>query len=202
MRVPISWLKEYVDVDLPIPELAERLTLAGLDVETIEYIGLPGAELEWDPEKIVVGEIRAVRFHPDADRVVLAEVEYGGSETEVVVSGPPSLLPLRGQSDLHLKVAFAMEGAPLWDPYAEEPRIKKLKKSKIRGVVSPLQGKRRQLQPGDPAFGPLFQRRNVLCGQPQVHHLVEKSGRLVRCKAQVGGAQSGQLPTTTQARDG
>lgn len=136
MKIPLSWLKDYVDITLPIPELAERLTLAGLEVETVEYIGLPGAELEWDAEKIVVGEIRAVRAHPNADRLVLAEVEYGGPHTEVVVSGPPSLLPLRGQSDLHLKVAFAMEGARLWDAYADEPRIRKLKKSKIRGVSS------------------------------------------------------------------
>ncbi|MDY7078173.1 MAG: phenylalanine--tRNA ligase subunit beta [Chloroflexota bacterium] len=136
MKVPLSWLRDYVDISVPIPELAERLTLAGLEVETIEYIGLPGAKLPWDPEKIVVGELCAVRPHPDADRLVLAEVEYGGPKTEVVVSGPPSLLPLRGQSDLHLKVAFATEGAPLWDPYAEEPRIKKLKKTKIRGVPS------------------------------------------------------------------
>ena len=136
MKVPISWLKDYVDITMPIPELAERLTLAGLEVETIEYIGLPGAELVWDPEKVVVGEVRAVRAHPNADRIVLAEVEYGGPAPEVVVSGPPSLLELRGQSGLHLKVAFAMEGADLWDPYADEPRIKKLKKSKIRGVES------------------------------------------------------------------
>ena len=136
MKVPLSWLKDYVDIPIPPAELAERLTLAGLEVETIEYVGLPGAELPWDPEKIVVGELRAVHYHPNADRLVLAEVEYGGPEPEVVVSGPPSLLPLRGQSNLHLKVAFAMEGARLWDPYAEEPRIKKLKKVKIRGVSS------------------------------------------------------------------
>jgi len=120
----------------PVEELAERLTLAGLEVETVEYIGLPGAELEWDPEKIVVGQIRAVHPHPNADRLVLAEVEYGGPEPEVVVSGPPSLLERRGQSNLRLKVAFAMEGARLWDPYAEAPRIKRLKKTKIRGVSS------------------------------------------------------------------
>ena len=136
MKVPLSWLEDYVDIPIPTTELAERLTLAGLEVETIEYIGLPGAELEWDPEKIVVGEIRAVHPHPNADRLVLAEVEYGGTEPEAVVSGPPSLLPLRGRSDLHLKVAFAMEGAPLWDPYAEVHRVKKLKRSKIRGVLS------------------------------------------------------------------
>ncbi len=136
MKVPLSWLKDHVDISVPIPALAERLTLAGLEVEAITYIGLPGAELAWDVEKIVVGEVRAVHPHPNADRIVLAEVEYNGPEPEVVVSGPPSLLPLRGQDDLHLKVAFAMEGARLWDPYAETPRIRKLKKTKIRGVPS------------------------------------------------------------------
>jgi phenylalanyl-tRNA synthetase beta chain len=136
MKIPLSWLKDYVDIDVPIPEMANRLTLAGLEVETIEFIGLPGAELEWDPEKVVVGELRAVRPHPDADRLVLAEVEYGGAETEIVVTGAPSLLEMRGQSDLHLKVAFAMEGVSLYDGHAEGKVARKLKRTKIRGVES------------------------------------------------------------------
>ncbi len=136
MRVPLSWLKDYVDITLPIKGLAERLTLAGLEVETIEYIGLPGAALPWDPEKIVVGELRAVRPHPNADRLVLAKVEYGGPEFEVVVTGAPSLLERRGQSDLHLKVAFAMEGTRLYDGHAEDWRVRRLKKTNIRGVPS------------------------------------------------------------------
>jgi phenylalanyl-tRNA synthetase beta chain len=136
MRVPVRWLKDYVDITCPIPELAERLTLAGLEVETIEYVGLPGAELEWDPDKIVVGELHAVRPHPDADRLVLAEVEYGGPQPEIVVTGAPSLLEMRGQDDLHIKVAFAMEGVQLYDGHAEGKVIRKLKKTKIRGVES------------------------------------------------------------------
>jgi len=136
MKVPLSWLKDYVDISIPVTELAEKLTIAGLEVETIEYIGLLGAELPWDTDLIVVGEITAVQQHPNADRLTLAEVNYGGDESELVVSGPPSLLPLRGQSDLHLKVAFAKEGSALWDPYSEQPRIRKLKRSKIRGVFS------------------------------------------------------------------
>ena len=48
MRVPLSWLREYVDIDLPVSELAELLTNAGLEVESITRIGLPSAELEWD----------------------------------------------------------------------------------------------------------------------------------------------------------
>ena len=136
MKVPLSWLKDYVDITVPIEELAERLTLAGLEVETIEYIGLPGAELPWDPEKIVVGQVREVRPHPNADRLVTAKVEYGGPEPEVVVTGAPSLLECRGQSDLHLKVAFAMEGVSLYDGHAEGQRVITLKKTKIRGVPS------------------------------------------------------------------
>ncbi|MCX7680529.1 MAG: phenylalanine--tRNA ligase subunit beta, partial [Anaerolineae bacterium] len=71
-----------------------------------------------------------------ADRLVLAEVEYGGAERETVVAGPPSLLPLRGRDDLHLKVAFAMEGVQLYDGHADGWVIKRLKKSNIRGITS------------------------------------------------------------------
>lgn len=136
MKVPLSWLKDYIEIDVPVEELAERLTLAGLEVETIEYIGLPQAELPWDPDKIVVGEVRSVLLHPNADRLVLVEVDYDGPETEVVVTGAPSLLERAGQSDLHLKVAFAMEGARIYDGHAEGKKMMTLKKANIRGVPS------------------------------------------------------------------
>ena len=77
MRVPLSWLKEFVDITLPVEELAERLTRAGLECEGIERIGVEGADLPWDPEKIVIGRILEVRQHPNADRLVLADVDYG-----------------------------------------------------------------------------------------------------------------------------
>ena len=136
MKVPLSWLTDYIDIPVSIAELAGRLTLAGLDVETVEYIGLPEAQLPWEPDKIVVGELRAVHPHPDANRLVLAEVEYGGPEPEVVVTGAPSLLERRGQRGLHLKIAFAMEGAHIYDGHAEGQHLIKLKKTKIRGVPS------------------------------------------------------------------
>jgi phenylalanyl-tRNA synthetase beta chain len=136
MRVPISWLKEYVDIPLSIEELAERLTLAGLEVAAIEYVGLPGAELEWEWDKVLVGEIVEIKPHPDADRLVLAVVNYAGETLETCVTGAPNLYPYKGQGPVSLKVPFAMEGARLWDAYSEEPRIKKLKKTKIRGVPS------------------------------------------------------------------
>src|SRR2546421_1393805 len=134
MLVPISWLKEYVDLNLPIQQLAERLTLAGLEVEGIENVGD-----WWDPETIVVGRIVAVKPHPNADRLVLVDVDYGASAPEQVVTGAPNLFAYKGMENLPvLKVAFARAGAVLIDAYSEEqPRPKKkLKPSKIRGVPS------------------------------------------------------------------
>ena len=79
MLVPISWLKEYVDLDLPLPQLADRITLAGLEVEAIENIGD-----WWDPETILVGRIVSIKPHPNADRLVLVEVDYGAGAPEQV----------------------------------------------------------------------------------------------------------------------
>jgi phenylalanyl-tRNA synthetase beta chain len=136
MLVPLSWLQEYVDINLPIPELAERLTLAGLEVGAIEIIGLAGAELPWDPDTIVVAEVLEVKPHPNADRLVLVVVDYGGPELETAVTGAPNLRPYLGQGGLRLKVPFAMEGARLYDGHADEPKIATLKRTKIRGVPS------------------------------------------------------------------
>jgi phenylalanyl-tRNA synthetase beta chain len=136
MQIPLSWLQEYVDITMPIPELAECLTLAGLEVGTIDTIGLPGAELPWDRRKIMLGEIVEIKSHPDADRLVLAVVDYGGPEYETVVTGAPNLFPYKGRSGLRLKVAFAMEGAQLYDGHAEGKKLMTLKKTKIRGVSS------------------------------------------------------------------
>ncbi len=134
MLVPVSWLKEYVDITLSTPELAERLTLAGLEVASIQRVGD-----WWDPDKIRVGQILAVRPHPNADRLVLVDVDYGGETPETVVTGAPNLFQYRDQAQLPvLKVAFARAGAVLVDAYSDQrprPR-KKLKPSKIRGVRS------------------------------------------------------------------
>jgi len=134
MLVPISWLKEYVDLNLPTQQLADRLTLAGLNVEDIKRVGD-----WWDPELIVVGQIVAVKAHPNADRLVLVDVDYGGPETEQVVTGAPNLFQYKDVEHLPvLKVAFARAGAVLIDAYSDEqPRPKKkLRPSKIRGIPS------------------------------------------------------------------
>ena len=71
MRVPLKWLSEYVDLTIGPKELAERLTMAG--VEVAEVITAAG---EWDG--ITVGHVVDVSPHPNADRLVLATVDLGG----------------------------------------------------------------------------------------------------------------------------
>jgi phenylalanyl-tRNA synthetase beta chain len=131
MKVPISWLKDYVDITVPLDELAERLTLAGLEVAAIVQIGD-----WWDREKIVVGEVQEIRPHPNADRLVLADVDYGGDELEQCVTGAPNLFPYKGAGRVSLKVAFAMEGSELYDGHKEGFVKTRLKRTKIRGIPS------------------------------------------------------------------
>ena len=127
MRVPLQWLREMIDVTLPIDELADRLTLGGLEVTAIDRIGE-----WWDAERIVVGEVQGVRPHPNADRLVLVRVRLGADEEIEVVTGAPNLpVGTFGQ-----KVVFAKSGARLIDGYADEERHVTLKPAKIRGVRS------------------------------------------------------------------
>ncbi len=134
MRVVISWLREYVDLDgVTVEDLAERWTLAGLEVESIEHIGD-----WWDRERLIVGAITRIEPHPNADRLVLADVDYGAGETHRIVTGAPNLLPLRETGDLErpMKVVFAREGVELFDGYAEGWVKTVLKGRKVRGVMS------------------------------------------------------------------
>ena len=138
MQVPLCWLKDYVDITLPVPELAERMTLAGLEVEQIQYIGIEGADLVWDRDKFVIARLLSVQQHPDADRLVLATVDYGADELETVVTGAPNLFPYLGQdvSHLNLKSPMVMEGATIYDGHKEGFVKATLKGRKIRGIMN------------------------------------------------------------------
>lgn len=139
MRVPLSWLKDYVDINLPVEEVDRLLTNAGLEVKTIDTIGLPGAELEWEADRVVLGQILKVEQHPNADRLVLATVEYGAAETEIVVTGAPNLFQYIGEGDLadrQLYSAYALEGATLYDGHQEGWKKTKLKGRSLRGVYN------------------------------------------------------------------
>ncbi|NWG22176.1 MAG: phenylalanine--tRNA ligase subunit beta [Chloroflexi bacterium] len=138
MRVPLSWLKEFVDITLPVEELAEKLTRAGLECEGIERIGVAGADLPWEPDKVIVGTILEVRRHPNADRLVLADVDYGAGTPHTVVTGAPNLFPYKDQGRLAhpLKGVFAREGAELYDGHADGWVRMRLKGRPVRGVMS------------------------------------------------------------------
>ncbi len=147
MRVPVSWLKEFIDIHLPLEELAHRLTMAGMEVEEICLVGLPmppGEKhefkitgLSWDPDKIVVGAIHEVMPHPNADRLVLCRLDDGERE-HIVLTGAPNLFAYKGQGPLPqpLKVAYAREGARVYDGHEAEQKLMTIKRTKIRGVES------------------------------------------------------------------
>ena len=156
MKVPVSWLKDFVDIKIPLEELAHRLTMAGLEVEEIRYVGLPkptgriegrpGAHLRyetkisgltWDPEKIVVGAILEVMPHLNADRLVLCRLDDGVKE-HIVLTGAPNLFSYKAQGPLlqPLKVAYAREGAQIFDGHQPGEVLTILKRTKIRGVES------------------------------------------------------------------
>jgi len=83
MKVPLKWLKQYIDFNLPIVEIANRLTMAGNEA-SIVYSNAG----KW--ENVVIGTVKAVNPHPNADRLRLITVDVGRSE-EPVVCGAPNL---------------------------------------------------------------------------------------------------------------
>jgi len=119
MKVPLKWLKDYVDIEISNEELAEKLTLAGLEVSAISVTG-------GDWHKIVVGRILEINPHPNADRLRLATVDMGKGR-QTVVCGAPNLV-------VGDNIAFAFAGARLIDGHTGKSG--ELKAAKIRGVES------------------------------------------------------------------
>src|SRR5918992_4317354 len=116
MRVPLSWLREYVEIDVPPRQLAEELTMRGMEVDTVETAGA-----DWTD--VVVGRVLEVRRHPNADTLWLTRVDVGSAGGELeIVCGAQNL-------EVGQLVPTALVGAVL----AGDRRIER---SKIRGEVS------------------------------------------------------------------
>ncbi len=115
MRVPLSWLGEYVDVDLSPDELSRRLTMLGMEVSGIEQWGA-----DW--QDVVVGELLTVAPHPRADRLSLTTVTVGVGEPLEIVCGATNIAP--GQ-----RVPVALPGAVL-------PGGRRIERTEKMGVVS------------------------------------------------------------------
>lgn len=130
LRVPISWLNDYVKTS-NTETLAERLTLAGLEIEMVEVLGQ-----HWE-ETLVAGEILAVAPHPNADRLSLVSVNAGTGTPLDVVCGAENIRAYENQSlPAPLKVPLALPGAVLMEAHGDEGQSFKVKGTKIRGVAS------------------------------------------------------------------
>ncbi len=114
MKFTYSWLREYIDIDLAPQEVADHLTMLGLEVDAVEdlYPDLPGVK---------VAKIEAVHPHPNADKLVLCDVNIGDVQERVVCGAP--------NARAGLTTAIATTGAVL-------PGGFKVKPAKIRGEKS------------------------------------------------------------------
>jgi phenylalanyl-tRNA synthetase beta chain len=115
MKFSENWLREWVNPSLTTNELAEQISMAGLEVDGIEPVA-------GDFSGVLVGEVVACEQHPDADKLRVTKINVGGDELLDIVCGAPNCR-------LGLKVAVACVGAVL-------PGDFKIKKAKLRGQPS------------------------------------------------------------------
>lgn len=193
MRVPLSWLKEFVDVKMPVEKLAERLIVAGIEVSKIEYIGKPSPNgqsgLNWD--KIYVGKIVEVKPHPNADRLTIAVVDYGKVTVESVTGAPNVRVGESGQ-----KVAVAEDGAELYDGHSKDHKSFTVQAGVLRGVASQaVLCSEKELGLSDDHSGVMFLDQNARVGSPLSRVLgdivfeLELTPNYARCLSIVGVAR-------------
>jgi phenylalanyl-tRNA synthetase beta chain len=120
MQFPESWLREFCNPSLTTQELADTLTMAGLEVEELQPVAPPFTG-------IVVGEIKEAVQHPDADRLRVCQVDVGQGALLNIVCGAPN-------ARVGIKIPCAMVGAEL--PPGEDGKPFKIKVGKLRGVES------------------------------------------------------------------
>ncbi|CAN5541033.1 phenylalanine--tRNA ligase subunit beta [soil metagenome] len=173
MKVPINWLKTLVDPGASTADIAHRLTMAGLEVEKIEEIGA-----DWD--NVFVGFVHGVSPHPDADRLVLADVEAGAHRL-TVVTGAPNIAADQ-------KVALAIAGANLIDGYSDSGQRRILKPAKMRGILSEgMVCSEKELGLSDEHEGIMVLEADAPLGAPLADHLgdivleLEITPNLVHC---------------------
>ncbi len=155
MKVSLKWLQDYIKITLPANQLAERLTMSGNEVGSIQVIGQ-----NW--QDIIIAHVLAIDPHPNADRLHLVTVDTG-SEKPTVVCGAPNVI-------VGGKVAFAREGAQLIDP--DKGQLFRLKAAKIRGVVSKgMVCSERELGISDEHTGILLLPKDAPVGTPLADYL-------------------------------
>ena len=129
MKVPFSWLKDYVDIDITAQELAEKLFSCGFEVEELVYLGEK-------VNRVVVGQVKALTPHPDSDHMQICVVDCGeqyGTDLQIV-TGAPNVY-------VGMKTPCALDGSTVVESDSRQLEknpdgIKKIKKGKLRGVES------------------------------------------------------------------
>ena len=115
MKVPVKWLKDYVDIDISPQELGDKLTLSGSKVEEVI---ISGAEIQ----NVVTGKIIEIVSHPDADKLVVCQVDIGLSAPTQIVTAATNMK----ENDI---VPVALHQSTLHGGA-------KIKKGKLRGILS------------------------------------------------------------------
>ncbi len=151
MKIAESWLREWVDPDFDTEALGHQLTMLGHEVDSIEYEGR-------GIEAVVIAEVVAVARHPDADRLSVCQVDDGTGDLIDVVCGAPNVV--QGMK------------SPLAKPGVKLPGGLKLRKSKIRGVVSNgMLCSAVELGLGDESDGIISLPEDAPVGQPLIDYL-------------------------------
>ncbi len=166
MNTPLSWIKAYVpDLDVTAQEYTDAMTLSGTKVETYE-------ELDADLSKIVIGQILSIAPHPDADKLIICQVNVG-EETVQIVTGAPNVK----EGD---KVPVVLDGGRVAGGHdgKRTPGGVAIKKGKLRGVDSygmmcsiEELGSTREMYPEAPEYGIYIFPEDAVVGESAVKAL-------------------------------
>ncbi|MBO5412152.1 MAG: phenylalanine--tRNA ligase subunit beta [Clostridia bacterium] len=129
MKAPLSWLKDYVEIDVSAEELANKLFSCGFEVEELSYLGSK-------IDRVVVGEVKALTPHPDSDHMQICVVDCGeehGREIQIVTGASNVYVGMKTPCALDNSVVVESNPAVL---EKNPDAVKKIKKGKLRGVES------------------------------------------------------------------
>ncbi|MDO4312675.1 MAG: phenylalanine--tRNA ligase subunit beta [Eubacteriales bacterium] len=167
MNTSLSWIKAYVpDLDVTAQEYTDAMTLSGTKVEGFE-------KLDADLDRIVVGQIEKIEKHPDADKLIVCQVNVG-TETIQIVTGAPNVK----EGD---KIPVVLDGGRVAGGHEPGQRVAggiKIKKGKLRGVPSNGMmcsieelGSNRDMYPEAPEYGIYIFRKDVEVGSSAIEAL-------------------------------
>ena len=124
MIVSLEWLKDYTEVNVSPEEFCDRMIMSGSNLETLEMAG--------KMSKVVVGKIVKIEKHPDADKLVVCQLDIGEAEPVQIVTGAPNVFE-------GAYVPVALDGSRIPGPIHGQPKQEggtEITKGKLRGVES------------------------------------------------------------------